>query len=252
MNTAGVEPIHIAVQYLAAAGISFLDKKEDDSHTNLGFSVERQHIVTRPLNDAGDQLALRLPDFALLWINDSSITQYALNHRQHHEILSWIRSVLKPSGLADRYRYEFHYSLPYDVADNYMLETTAESLQKESKLRSLAQGVIRQVIQEYSMDSEIRIWPHHFDTGAYAQLPGNKNISIGMGLAIPDSVVDDHYFYLSGYRGNKPVDTISFESLTMGKWARKDFQGAVLAAGDISEENALLFFQQGIAAYANN
>ena len=41
--------MHIAAQYLAAAGISILEKQPDDSHTNVGFSVEDRTLFTRPL-----------------------------------------------------------------------------------------------------------------------------------------------------------------------------------------------------------
>ncbi|MGB5237541.1 MAG: hypothetical protein WBM43_01345 [Flavobacteriaceae bacterium] len=250
MKASGVEPIHIAAQYLAAAAISLLDSKKDDSHSNLGFSVEQQYMTTRALNDDGDHFALSLQDFSLRWISSSSTLDFSLNKHKHHEVLSWIYSVLKPLELSDQYRYEFHYSLPYELPENFLLEASAESLEKDISMRSLAQRVLSEVLQQHSMISEIRIWPHHFDTGAYAQLPNNSEISIGMGLAIPDSMVDDYYFYLSGYKGNKPIDTISFESLANGEWARGDFQGAVLAAGDISKEEALLFFQEGITSYA--
>jgi hypothetical protein len=34
------DQLHIAAQYLAAANMSFLEKKADDSHTNLGFNTD--------------------------------------------------------------------------------------------------------------------------------------------------------------------------------------------------------------------
>lgn len=249
MKAGGVEAIHIAAQYLAAAGISFLDKKEDDSHNNIGFSVEHQYMTTRPLNDAGDHFALSLQDFSLRWINSSSTLNYSLNNREHHEILRWIHNVLKPLGLSGKYRYEFHYSLPYELTENFILEASPESLKKEIRLRSSAQLVLREVLQQHSMNSEIRIWPHHFDTGAYAELPEQQGLAIGMGMAIPDTVLDGYYFYLSGYHGNEKVDTRSFEPLTKGKWIFQEFQGAVMKADEVSEIEAQLFFREAIAAY---
>ena len=41
------EQIHLAAQYLAAAGISFLEKRDDDSHTNLGFNIEKGTLDDR-------------------------------------------------------------------------------------------------------------------------------------------------------------------------------------------------------------
>jgi hypothetical protein len=46
--------MYLLAQYLAAAGISFLEKKDDDSHSNLGFSIENSSMYSRPLNENGD------------------------------------------------------------------------------------------------------------------------------------------------------------------------------------------------------
>jgi hypothetical protein len=48
--------MHLASQYLAAAGLSFVKKQDDDSHTNLGFNTEKGIMYTRALSDNGDQL----------------------------------------------------------------------------------------------------------------------------------------------------------------------------------------------------
>ena len=61
--------------------------------------------------------------------------------------------------------------------------------------------------------SEVRIWPHHFDTGCLGYFDTKKNVSVGLGLAIPDKNVDDWYFYASGYHGEEPIQTEMFEPL---------------------------------------
>ena len=44
------EQTHLAAQYLAAAGISFLNKKPEDSPTNLGFITDSGEVETHVLS----------------------------------------------------------------------------------------------------------------------------------------------------------------------------------------------------------
>ena len=55
--------MHLAAQYLAAAGISFLEKKDDDSHTNLGFSIKDQCLYTHTLSRKRRRIRFRLQKF---------------------------------------------------------------------------------------------------------------------------------------------------------------------------------------------
>ncbi|MBT8280297.1 MAG: hypothetical protein KJO16_01875, partial [Muriicola sp.] len=48
------------------------------------------------------------------------------------------------------------------------------------------------------------------------------------GLAIPDSVCEEHYFYMSGYVNNKSLDPESLTPLKHGNWISKGFKGAIL------------------------
>ena len=52
--------LYLAAQYLAAAGISFLEKKEDDSHTNLAFNSNNAQLSSRVLSSKGDVYLLGL------------------------------------------------------------------------------------------------------------------------------------------------------------------------------------------------
>ena len=241
--------IHLAAQYLAAAGISFLEKRDDDSHTNLGYSSVDQQIRTRPLNPSDDCLALDLTDFSLKWISDTVKSTFRLEGSKHMHVLSWIHDISQKSGIEKAYEFAFHYELPYGIDADYTFSRNSELLELERKLRSLAQKIIQTVLSEFEMESEIRIWPHHFDTGALAVVPENPGISIGLGLAIPDSLVDQHYFYISGNRGHETIDPSQYKSLSEGKWITDGFNGGVLAAGNVDEEKATQFFQEAIHSY---
>ena len=73
------EQTHLAAQYLAAAGISFLTKKPDDSHTNLGFISDSGEIETHPLSEDNDKLFLNYNTFSLEWKSNSVNTVFKLD-----------------------------------------------------------------------------------------------------------------------------------------------------------------------------
>lgn len=250
MMNSNLASIHLACQYLAAAGISFLEKRDDDSHTNLGYSVAKHHIQSWPLTDTQNYLALDLIDFTLKWFSKSEVHKFDLAGSTHKQALSWIQETSAHSGLAKKYNYSFHYDLPYNIGEDHTFEINEESLALERELRTLAQTAIQRTLSEHHMESPIRIWPHHFDTGALAYLPENERISVGLGLAIPDSLVDQHYFYISGYLGHESIDPGSFRSLTNGRWVSDGFKGGVLPAENVDEDVVLQFFHEAIASLA--
>ena len=104
--------MHLAAQYLAAAGISFLEKESDDSHTNLGFNTENGCLSTHTLSDNGDVLCLDYEKFALEWKSNKGTTTFELDGAMHAEVLNWLRDTSK-ALLNKTYQYEFHYDLPY-------------------------------------------------------------------------------------------------------------------------------------------
>ncbi|MGI9547108.1 MAG: hypothetical protein ACR2MM_07720 [Flavobacteriaceae bacterium] len=249
MKNPGIESIHFAAQYLAAAGISFLPQKEDDSHTNLGFSTEEKQMLTRVLNEDGDFLAFDLNEFALVWNSAADPSKLVLEHLSHGEVLDWIHSITKNSRFSNPYSYQFPYSLPYEISNDYKYALDPEKLELERKLRTLATQVLGEVLNQNNMHSEIRIWPHHLDTGAFAKLPEKESVSIGMGLAIPDALVNDYYFYISGYEGHAAISPTEFDSLSQGKWHSDGFTGGILPSKGRNQGNVQRFFNEAIRAF---
>lgn len=250
MITGGIETIHLASQYLAAAAISFLAKRDDDSHTNLGFSKEEKRFLTWPLNNSDVLLALNLEQFSLEWIKDSETTSFMLDGESHNSVMDWLDQSSKNLGFQNPYRYDFHYSLPYTITSDFIFQVDQKSLEREMRLRSLAQAVLSQILEMHGLISDIRTWPHHFDTGIFSALPSKPTVALGIGLAIPDSLISDYYFYVSGYQGHKSLDTSAFSTLEKGLWRQKGFQGAVLPAGDLDVKIVLKFLNEAIDAYS--
>lgn len=243
------DQMHLVAQYLAAANMSFLKKKEDDSHTNLGFTIDTLCLETYDLSSNGDKLSLNYKDFSLEWSSQKGNTTLPLEGRKHPDILEWLKN-LSMAHLSREYVYKFHYDLPYSIEDIPMFKLTDLSeLEHLRHIRVLAQKTIEHMVASNHLDSPIRIWPHHFDTGAYAPLETTPGISIGIGMAIPDSVSDTHYFYISGYNEEGAILPSSMEKLDQGKWLDQDFKGAILSATNLSVSEAIQFFKEAIGQY---
>jgi len=251
-NSVMEKMMYLLAQYLAAAGISFLEKEQDDSHTNLGFSIENSSLHSRPLNDHGDTLSVNYKMFALEWNSNSSSDTLRLDGTSHAEILRWITKMSVKAEINQPYEYSFHYDLPYQIKDTFIFKILdSKRLGELLELRVLAQLVLESFLQEHKLNSEIRIWPHHFDTGAYAVYNDKLGEAIGFGLAVPDTVCSDHYFYINGYKGHKGIDTSGYKPLTLGSWGVNGFKGAILPAKEIDNMQGATFFTEAFFQYNN-
>ncbi len=244
------DQLHLASQYLAAANMSFLEKKADDSHTNVGFDLKTKRMETYDLSPSGDRLSLNYRTFSLEWVSQNNIDSLSLDGKTHGEVLKWLQEQSQ-THLAKKYSYEFHYELPYTIASDYQFKRTDISqLEHLCNLRILAEYTLESIVETNHLDSPIRIWPHHFDTGAYAPL-GDTGISVGIGMAIPDTLSDVHYFYISGYKDGKAILPSSQSDLRLGKWMQEGFTGAILPVTNLVESEAIQFFQETIDQYKN-
>ncbi|CAZ97960.1 hypothetical protein [Zobellia galactanivorans] len=238
--------MHLAAQYLAAAGISFVEKKADDSHTNLGWSIDKQGLETHPLSIDGDVLALNYNTFSLEWNSPKNNASFALDGKTHEQVLEWLTNSAD-AFLGKKYTYDFHYDLPYSIDDSFTFKLDAHKLKELTGLRTLAQSSLEKTLEANGLSSDIRIWPHHFDSGAYVII--SDDLSIGFGLAVPDTMINEHYFYISGYKGHDGIETSNFTSLSMGEWKNEGFKGAVLPATKINEAQVVHFFTEAINTY---
>lgn len=243
--------MHLAAQYLAAAGISFLEKKADDSHTSLGFSVENGCLHTHPLSNKGDMLCLDYEKFTLDWHSESGHAAFRLDGATHKDVLKWLTKV-SDAFLNKKYTYSLHYQLPYAIEDNSNFKLcNIEKVKELMHLRILAQLALEQILNNNKLTGSIRVWPHHFDTGVFTKLKSSSEISVGFGLAIPDTICNEYYMYISGYKDHTIINTAGFNKLSNGEWKNDTFNGAILPATNIAESDAVNFFQEAIKNFKN-
>ena len=193
---------------------------------------------------------LNYQKFTLDWVSLSGTKSFRLDGASHQQVVKWISEVSQ-KALNKPYQYKFHYDLPYKITDDFVFRlNNVGELYDLMHLRIFTQFSLERILEENSIQTPIRVWPHHFDTGAYERLP-NSDVSIGLGLAMPDTVCDEHYLYISGYKNGKRIETSNFQKLDLGEWKTDTFKGAVIPAKTLVESESVHFFQEAINNYKN-
>ncbi len=248
-----IETLHRAAQYLSAAANSYLPVSDDDSHANLEWSNEFLALTTRPLNGAGNlALSLNYPDFKLEWVEPGEriISDLELNGKTHGEVLSWLEESSSRAGLHGKFEFSFNYELRYDYGAEYTFsQPHPEEFVVFANNRSNAQKALEELFEDMEEVSEIRVWPDHFDTAGIitVEKKGDEILSrIGVGLAIPDGMVKDMYYYATAYPHGKEIDYSDLPGLRNGMWITDEWKGMVLPASNVSEEKALIFFKEAV------
>ena len=247
--------IHWLSQVIAKANRTFVPGEDDDSHTNLYFDAMGGRLFGRWIDgpDGRIILALNLQTFAFEWMDE----------RQHvlHEVQVFGKDMAQLEPAAAEYPASIHLDthhfsnpLHFDIPE-YGIEALQKEdispvgLQQWSVFRELANRSCHTMLGYLQAEGEIRIWPHHFDTGIYAMV--TQDLGLGFGLAMEDAMTGSPYFYLSGYNQRKPVSYENPSRLTKGSWITGEhWNGAVLALealGNASEEESGLILQEFIS-----
>ncbi|NAS29386.1 hypothetical protein GTQ40_00235 [Flavobacteriaceae bacterium R38] len=224
--------LHHLSQTLAAFSNSYLDKAEDDSQSNLLWSVEKEAIISRSVNNI--HLELHIKDLVLKLVSPTETITLDVLGLAKTDLDSWLKKHLSLVSLDEnRFNYNLGFSLDSDHTTFIDLDTDAEkSILELINHRNFCQNALESISKAYKNATEIRIWPHHFDTGMLIDLSSQHDMSKGLGLgyAIADSLSDLPYFYTYGW--GIPIDYNSLSSLKNGLWIDKEWKGALLAANN--------------------
>jgi hypothetical protein len=248
-----IETLHRAAQYLAAGGNSFIEQRDDDSQSNLGWNSEFMALTTHPLNKAGSALSLNYPEFKLEWVEprERIMADFELNGKSHAEVLAWIGESAPKAGLEKAYSFSLNYELPFSMKEDYrFIQPNPEEFVVFGNHRSNAQKALEELFEDQDSVSDIRVWPHHFDTGGLIEVEkddsGKLMKSIGIGLSIPDGMVKDMYYYASAWDTNGTVEYSALPGLRQGLWITEGWNGIVLPATNVNEDKALKFFKEAV------
>lgn len=227
------EQLHILVQLLARAGRSLAASKDDDSHTNLSLDPVGKRICGRWLQLGASRMALclNLEYGKYEWINDKGRVIHSMTFEGYNmaQMIQHCEDLLKELVLnVENFHEKMHYSLP-----GYFLQTTplefpdTEKLSEWISWRSMANNICNDFLNHFQLEAEIRIWPHHFDTGCYASV--NEHVGFGFGLAMYDEMTRAPYYYFTAYPSSGwKIDYDGLENLVEGEWLLSEtWKGAV-------------------------
>lgn len=227
--------LHSLSQFIAKMNRQFLDKKEDDSHINLYFDPLQGALLSHWLKtDIGSILfRLNLVDwsFEFLDSNFKLLHRIDLQLTKFSDLEAYITYGLELIGLDKKgYSDPMHFEIPdYRHDDDALKKTNPFQIEEWMTYRSLANTACYQILGSMQSKGEVRIWPHHFDTGIYLKL--SDQVMLGFGLAMHDDNSKNPYFYASAY--NPQGDSLSVDPqenvLAAGKWINTEgFKAAIL------------------------
>jgi len=238
------QTLHQLSQVLAKANRTFVPKEEDDSHVNLYYDHLGSRILGRWINTSRGQimLGLNLSDYVFVWYDSSfkELKKYPISGRTTIEIEVEIEQDLSSLDLKkEGFRNELHFDIGiYPFKDNVFSVVDKSGLKSWMHYRNLANKASLQILGTLQQSSEIRIWPHHFDTGVYALVP--DKIGIGFGLAMEDMLAEAPYFYIVGYPNKGVLDYSETTALSLGKWiTRESWQGAILPINELDAMSSI-------------
>jgi hypothetical protein len=267
--------LHHAAQLATALGISYLEKKPDDSHTNLEWLSSIGALASNPVGDrapryiptpTGDRklavpfdgkalrVAVRPRRFALLILAapDDVVAECALDGLTVADAATWLRQSLDQYGLdAGRFTLDRHYTIPaHPVADGAPFHDDVDALDELGRWYGDASMVLNELAAKFRRASAVRCWPHHFDIAALIDVGDGK--SVGLGMEPGDQYYAEPYWYANAYPA--PDFHGTYPPLDgEGAWHTHEWTGAVLAGSRTSEADqpaqATRFFQSALHAY---
>jgi hypothetical protein len=249
--------LHQLSQLIAKVNKAYLPQEPDDSHTNLYFDEIGMRITGRWFSGE-DKGFLTVFDL-MAWeyqIIDESLNVIA-RISQHEKTVGQTRiemsSALEKLGFSvDKLADPLHFEIPdYIYSTEAIFRPKEENILEWGRVRAQSNQFCRQFLGFLQKKSEIRIWPHHFDTGVYIEF--NAQIGLGFGLAMADSMMDKPYYYLSAYSlKDKSWNWGETKRLRTGKWIiNENWKGAVWAVEEIpsNKGNLLEFVSEPLRWY---
>jgi hypothetical protein len=230
--------LHLTCQLLAKANRSFVPAQKDDSHTNLYYDPLCQRITGRWLqSDSGSILVT-------LNLHNQTLEFLSPKHEIVAELPTLNHSLPDIEAVAEKKFAElgfdaedFKRPLHFEITNYPFAKEALPSLPEVNAwmhYRQLANEACHLLLGHAQIEGEIRIWPHHFDTGIY--IPLQTGLGIGFGLAMEDEMAGAPYFYMSGYPNKESLHYQNLPENDFWQWeVNENWQGAILTLHTLSE-----------------
>ncbi len=221
--------LHHAAQIASAVGRNLAPKKDDDSHTNLGWLVDRGALASH--RGEGVQAALSLEDPRLLLLaGDETLAEFALLGKTVDNGYDWLRTSLAAhlGRPIEGDLKSLHYEIPaHPVGAGQPF--SSGPYEELGGWFSNADTALKQVLQANPQASDVRCWPHHFDLATLINLGDGK--SVGVGLSPGDGSYAEPYWYVSPWP--YPVESDLPALPHSGRWHTQGFTAAVLTGSQL-------------------
>jgi len=260
--------LHHAAQFPATFGHNLLSESADDSQSSLHWVPNIHALSSQEVNlKRRVRMAVAYDTFELILIdeNEEVLGVFPLSGQTLTTAMSFVRTQARELGLKGKEIEPIqHFELPdHPLKQGAPFQMVSPSIHQElARYRRDATLVLQAIAGEYEYASDVATWPHHFDTASLLTVKfddqSNAQKTIGMGMAIPDSLCDEHYFYVSHWvKEGNDINYDTLPSLPSGaQWKTEDWKGAILpisaviAAGEAAEQCKLTdsFLRQAIKA----
>ena len=231
------QQLHRLCQIIAKANRTFVRAKKDDSHTNIGFNTQKGQLEGRWIETERNRirLILRLSDVCFVWVDENENNLQTVSTAKKHviEIETQLKKTLEREQLdISKFQDPLHFQIPdYTFIGQPVALLSRLALNEWIHWRSLANDACNYLLKSFKETGEVRLWPHHFDTGIYMDL--NEKLGIGFGLAMKDDMVGAPYFYATCFPKEGKADYSGINELEYGHWIVNEWHGAVLSLDDL-------------------
>lgn len=254
--------LHLASQFVGAAGKCLIAPEPDYSHTSMTWDAERGWFIGKKLPAKQSlEIALNVDGMVLLLIDQHKhiLSSFELISETFDDGIKWLRVVLGDFAVDTR---DYVIEMEDDIPDHPVRHGkefplfSPEEFASFIRVRTLGDKVMKHYAAQYEHASPVETWPHHFDVGTYIPLKmknDEASHSISLGMAVKDAYVDEHYFYVTHWKKEGEINYDDLPKLPAGGyWNQKNFVGAILKMSDLvnqnpdqaSQRNAILSFME--------
>lgn len=235
--------LHEICQIIAKFNRTFVPKEDDDSHTNLSFEPLTNRIYGRWVKNENQNiiLCLELESFQFELLNDhfQAMGKVSVDGKNIEQVQAETEIMLNKVFSETK---NFSAPMHYEIGEQSFLhqpikKPEPEEIAEWSHYRNMANQACFSLQNFLQHFSEIRIWPHHFDTGIYIE--ASSKVGIGFGLAKKDQMAEDAYFYFVPYSlGDFSINFKNVPQPTLGKWIiSENWNGVVFRLKDLEKDD---------------
>jgi hypothetical protein len=236
------QQLHVLCQIIGKANRTFVPEKTDESHTNLYFDSWGNKILGRWIRTESGNVIVALDlntfNFEVLSSSRKKILTVSSVGRTIEEIEIEFETLLPKAGIDPTgFRAPMYHEIPaYSFSKKPQEAIEQKALDQWKYFRKLANQACYNFLGYAQTESEVRIWPEHFDTGVYFEY--NGKIGIGFGFAMKDNMAGEPYFYMAGYPKKGSLVFENIPKSSNWKWELGEhWKGAILPVTMLEKES---------------